>query len=142
MGINRTRPDTPLTREEHYAKNLRDRFDPAFCNYDGLEHGLGWLGLIHTLHYSIAHVVPDYVIYQIKEKFGTLRFYYTVAGDLPDDASLDKICALVDEAERQSSTTCEVCGDPGATTERKGWWFTRCGECKAKIDGTTNTDPA
>ena len=42
---------------------------------------------------------------QVKEKFGTLRFYYT-GGD-------DRIDGMVRMAESMSAVTCETCGAPG-----------------------------
>jgi hypothetical protein len=60
---------------------------------------------------------------QIKEKFGGLRFYMTHA--------TDKMYDLINEAERKSYTTCEVCGAPGE--ERGGGWIrTLCDECNKK----------
>ena len=57
------------------------------------------------------------VVAQIKEKFGSLRFYlYTV-----DDASN----AVTTYAEAMSTTTCEECGCPGKTY-RMGWYRTLC----------------
>lgn len=59
---------------------------------------------------------------QVKEKFGSLRFYMSSA---PDEAY-----DLIDEAEKKSHTICEMCGAPG---ERKRsantrWISTRCAE--------------
>lgn len=50
---------------------------------------------------------------QVKEKFGTLRFY-VYDGD-------DVIRNLISEAER----TCEICGAPGVLI-RADWYATRC----------------
>jgi len=66
-------------------------------------------------------IVPAEVVQvtvdQIKEKFGTLRFYYT-GGD-------DYIDGLVSMAEAMSSVTCESCGNPGKSTGG-GWIRTLC----------------
>lgn len=50
---------------------------------------------------------------QVKEKFGTLRFYY-------DGQRSEYIRGLVAMAEAMSAVTCEVCGSPG--TLRGGRW--------------------
>ena len=50
---------------------------------------------------------------QVKEKFGSLRFYY-VGGDKVIDG-------MVDLAETLSSVTCEECGSPGVL--RLGGWL-------------------
>ena len=66
---------------------------------------------------------PQVVAEQVKEKFGTLRFYYT-GGD-------DYISGLVSMAEAMTEVTCEGCGAPG---ERggKGWIRTECKPCADK----------
>jgi len=61
--------------------------------------------------------VAQVVAIQIKEKFGTLRFYYN-GGD-------DTIGGMVRMAESMSSVTCEECGNPGKT-RGPGWIRTLC----------------
>jgi hypothetical protein len=58
---------------------------------------------------------------QVKEKFGTLRFYYTGGDDIID--------GMVRMAESMSGVTCEGCGNVG---ERRGggWVRTICGPCE------------
>jgi hypothetical protein len=56
--------------------------------------------------------VPQVTAAQVKEKFGTLRFYYS-GGD-------DEISGMVRMAEAMSSVTCEECGTPGK--QRGGGW--------------------
>jgi pyruvoyl-dependent arginine decarboxylase (PvlArgDC) len=60
---------------------------------------------------------------QVKEKFGTLRFYYT-GGD-------EHISGMVRMAESMSAVTCESCGNPGEQT-RGGWIKTTCKPCEDK----------
>lgn len=55
---------------------------------------------------------------QVKEKFGTLRFYYT-GGD-------DYIRGLVSMAESMSGVTCEQCGAPAERDSDNGWVNTLC----------------
>ena len=62
-------------------------------------------------------------IVQIKEKFGTLRFYYYGGND--------RVEALVDFAEAISGVTCEECGAPGTQTD-SGWIKTLCAEHRRK----------
>ena len=63
--------------------------------------------------------IPQVTLDQVKEKFGTLRFYYT-GGD-------DYISGLVSMAESMSGVTCEECGKPGTQTSG-GWIKTACVE--------------
>jgi hypothetical protein len=67
----------------------------------------------------IPEPIPQVTLDQVKEKFGTLRFYYT-GGD-------DYIRGLVSMAESMSGVTCEECGKPGTSTSG-GWIKTVCKE--------------
>lgn len=64
---------------------------------------------------------------QVKEKFGTLRFYMS--------SSNDKIEKLIDEAERKSAITCEECGEPGVL-RGGGWLKTLCDKHATEKDGS------
>lgn len=57
------------------------------------------------------------VISQVKEKFGSLRFYVESATDIQ--------YAYIEFAESLSSRTCEVCGSPGKQSY-SGWIKTLC----------------
>lgn len=57
---------------------------------------------------------------QVKEKFGTLRFYMT--------AHNPGITEAIRAAEAASAITCEDCGDPG-TPRQNGWLRTLCDTC-------------
>lgn len=61
---------------------------------------------------------------QVKEKFGTLRFYMT--------HSTEEMEAIIDIAVRRSSVTCEECGKPGKLVGG-GWIYCRCRECFDKL---------
>ena len=56
---------------------------------------------------------------QVKEKYGTLRFYLSRATDV--------MWKAVEEAEEKSETTCETCGKPGSIRGRS-WIYTACEE--------------
>lgn len=62
---------------------------------------------------DIPEVVSQVVAVQIKEKFGTLRFY-TDGGD-------EQIYGMIRIAESMSAVTCEECGAPGK--QRGGGWI-------------------
>jgi len=62
---------------------------------------------------------------QVKEKFGSLRFYMTIG--------TDEVYAMISEAEELSSKTCEECGGPGE--QRSGGWIhTLCSNCHKNWD--------
>ena len=72
---------------------------------------------------EVPDAIPQVTLDQVKEKFGTLRFYYT-GGD-------DYISGMVSLAESLTAVTCESCGNPG---ERRGggWVHTYCDPCEEK----------
>jgi hypothetical protein len=130
---------------EKYPKMMVNRHKPMTetCMCWGFDCGDGWFNILDQLMGNIqSHIdwknsqrerllennphnitVPEYVnqvtLDQVKEKFGTLRFYYT-GGD-------DYIRGLVSMAESMSGVTCEECSKPG-TTEGPGWIRTLCEE--------------
>ncbi len=63
------------------------------------------------------------MIGQIKEKFGTLRFYWS--GPFDRETS-DRIDEAVDLAEFRSACTCEECGARGSLRVARGWYAVRC----------------
>ena len=95
----------------------------------GFSCGDGWFQILNQLCQNIQHhldwknrggeFVDQVVVDQVKEKFGTLRFYYH-GGD-------DYISGLVSMAESMSGITCETCGKPGTQTSG-GWIKTACVE--------------
>lgn len=104
-----------------------DRFSansPLLPSCYTFECGDGWFNLILRLSQSITEhaqaIGMDVRATQVKEKFGEIRFYVDV-GD-------DEIFRLVDVAEAESVTICEVCGATGSLV-KAGWWRTRCEAC-------------
>lgn len=88
--------------------------------------GAGWRPLITKLDEDLAGIAPDYEIFQVKEKFGGLRYY--IGGVSPD--VYDEVHHLIGLAEEQSFRICERCGQPGR--ERSGGWIlTLCDACDA-----------
>jgi len=93
----------------------------------GFECGDGWFNIINQLCQNIQHhidwknkekeVVAQVDVSQVKEKYGTLRFYYS-GGD-------DTIDGMVSMAESMSGVTCEQCGNPGESNYG-GWIKVLC----------------
>ena len=59
----------------------------------------------------------DKKVYQVKEKFGGLRFYI--------NSGTDEINKRIRKAEDDSYETCETCGEPGEL-RKDGWWTVAC----------------
>jgi hypothetical protein len=122
------------------------------CMCWGFECGDGWFNILDQLMGNIQHhidwkekqrnwaidfnskaaqeemrVVPESIpqvtLDQVKEKFGTLRFYYTGGDDIID--------GMVRMAESMSGVTCEECSAP-AQTRGPGWIRTICEPCEEK----------
>lgn len=90
--------------------------------------GDGWASLIRecaakleAINDKITDPERYIVASQVKEKFGTLRFY---VNHYPSEYDKE-VSNAIREAERKSEITCEECGEPGEITG-KGWLSTRC----------------
>lgn len=134
---------------EKYPKILQDYNGDKMktCMHWGMECGDGWYDLLDKLMAKLDYISNvsgiQVVADQIKEKFGTLRFYYhTVANtDLNvSDCVEDIISDVVYCAEHNSKYTCEVTGKEGVLCSRVGWLKTLC-KNEADIQGYAPTDP-
>lgn len=93
----------------------------------GFECGDGWFDLIYQLCADLEAEYQkldpkdldenDYIAFQVKEKFGGLRFYLS--------SETDAMYKLTDAAEDKSFTICEDCGNPGKP-RGGGWIRTLC----------------
>ena len=116
---------------ERYPKMMVNRNLPMqeTCMCWGFECGDGWFNILDQLMGNIQHhidwknkkeeVVAQVTLDQVKEKFGTLRFYYTGGDDVID--------GMVRMAESMSGVTCEECSNPGKRIGG-GWVTTLCEE--------------
>jgi hypothetical protein len=78
----------------------------------------GWFDIIdHLCNDLEKHIIEkkyeDFKIWQVKEKFGGLRFYVSFQDD--------EINEMISEAEKKSYETCEECGEDGKM--RSGGWI-------------------
>jgi hypothetical protein len=102
------------TYPEMMVNRNKDMKETCMCW--GFECGDGWFPLIETLMGNIqSHIdwqnkekqnVHQVTLDQVKEKFGTLRFYYS-GGD-------ERIDGMVSLAESLSGRICEGCGNLGS----------------------------
>jgi len=104
-------------------KKLIEKY-PKLYNQEyfwGFECGDGWYDLINHLSSAIdtyTNPISEFNVFnvgvsQVKEKFGTLRFYADNT-----DRVIDGMIWL---AEHKSAHTCETCGNRGET--RNGSWL-------------------
>ncbi|NLB82138.1 MAG: hypothetical protein GX800_11150 [Clostridiaceae bacterium] len=120
--------------------------------------GDGWYEVIRGLcrditeAYTKAGLPVDIIVDQVKEKFGTLRFYYhPEAHDpgihafvsvsdgksiriMPGISELHKeVAEIVQKWEKESSNVCEKCGIAGDLRKDLSWVLTLCDSCYARL---------
>lgn len=121
-------------------RQLVEKYPKLFAGYGappnwspmafGFECGDGWFDLLDTLCAQLSQSDPSgkegaepITALQVKEKYGTLRFY---VGPATDEAF-----AVIDFAEALSARICETCGNKGRT-RGTGWLKTLCDACAEK----------
>ncbi len=97
----------------------------------GLSIGMGWLPMIEEMSAKVETILNKFIIenpgekfptaVQVKEKFGTLRFYTNIINKEVDD--------IISEYEDKSYTVCENCSSPG-TIRPEGWHRVLCNSCE------------
>lgn len=118
----------------------------------------GWYELLRSLcteitqAYAEAGLPVDIVIDQIKEKFGTLRFYYHIKGKpsgvqaidflgqgsvrmMPEGEDIHQtVREIVSRYEEKSGEVCEECGKAGVLRTNLSWIQTLCDDCVTLVE--------
>lgn len=189
-------PHMPYNVPEELVPDILDvlnRIPPGWGKWLSLDSG--WYSIIVQLNKELTELDPDYEVHQVKEKFGSLRYYFGLS-ELPRSACcvewstenpppprsswrsedprsqeyLDEYAVwadaherhhgnekhqalyeaqeplrearhelylqmqkLVDEAERVSIFTCELCGLSGSMFIRGDWLKTLCHSCANEL---------
>ena len=90
-----------------------------YSGFDGTV-GRGWVPILDRLAEDLIKLGWDRDLHQVKEKFGTLRFYVgTSTADMQN---------RIGKAAEESAETCEECGEPGKL-RTGGWLKTLCNKC-------------
>ena len=114
-----------MTKENN--KRFFDRFDFIRTSGDiskdamvwGFECEDGWFDLLWELCENLEETESgntDFIVTQVKEKFGCLRFYTSEVSEEGE--------SLINRAELKSEKTCEMCGEPGTIQPSKSGWIT------------------
>lgn len=103
---------------------LQERNDSNFPGMIAPPHG--WVELVLNLDSELSHILPDYTIAQVKEKFGGLRYYIESYGVDPDDPRVEIAKELIAEAEEASKSMCQICGEEGHVHDARVWCATLC----------------
>ncbi len=119
------------------------------CMCWGIATGNGWYQMIDNLCAFLMNIQKNHkelkiVASQVKQKWGTLRFYYKILGMpklLKDETLEDRqqrmsklvhyIDGAIDYCFYLSGSTCEDCGAP-ATIQTKGYVSNICEPCNKK----------
>lgn len=147
--------------EEALVKNYPSIFKDIYgdpketCMSFGIETGTGWYNLIESACFNIQetvdlvnHIHPNLnfrvVAAQIKQKWGTLRFYIEFHYN-PDvvksiegvffvegasiEWAFDRIHETIRFAEKKSEYICDTCGDWMKYDKGEGWHYPKCEAC-------------
>jgi hypothetical protein len=88
--------------------------------------GEGWRDVLERACDRIESALAEggaFNVFQIKEKFGALRFYWYGEVSPETRSRINEAIAL---AEARSACTCETCGEPGRLYQTSGCYKTAC----------------
>ena len=132
-------------------KELEKRFAKGWPQ--SIECNTGWDWILADLNAKLKYLDFNYRINQVKEKYGTLRFYYEPL--IQKEVVLDIMDDVVQKAEELSASTCELCGNSSrcaiasrgvkydSTVGIKyngGWYKTLCDTCAEPIGYTSSKE--
>lgn len=105
--------------------DLVKKYPKLYKHLNFFECGPGWYDIIDDLSSKLEKEIEalakdgdgsSYAV-QVKEKYGTLRFYVSL--------ETEKMGDLIEQAEEKTQSTCEVCGKEGKLIG-EGWMKVRC----------------
>jgi len=147
----------PFMRQKEISDDQWEKGSYSLYDAYGCAVGEGWYSILRglcldvTKAYKAVDKPIDLVISQVKEKFGSLRFYYHPVGHDPGIHAFDflgsgtlrispgktdlhsKISEIVSKWEDLSGSTCESCGASGELRKDLGWVKTYCDSCYAEV---------
>lgn len=119
----------------------------------------GWTQVAQRLFADLDAMLDDHAskrfeVIQIKEKFAGLRVYWRLGGAKTEvldvvgkgsvqhleqgpaqtTALFERTQARVKQACEQAATTCQHCGNDGASAGGSGWLVTLCQSCRRQAD--------
>jgi hypothetical protein len=110
---------------EKNTRFLIETYEPLYEFCPIFECEDGWFDIINDLsaelHYIILKTDCSCRASQVKEKYGTLRYYM--------DTETSEMSKFIKLAEKRSTETCEYCGEKGKLKEINGWSYTSCDDC-------------
>ena len=103
---------------ETIKENLYQFFDKGWEKIIRCDDG--WIDIIAECHSELMSIDRNYKIHQIKEKFGTLRYYCE-----PSHSKYQEYFdTVINKYECMSIKTCEISGVSGVFMKKDGWYKT------------------
>ena len=99
---------------------LKERIEPNY--WRAIDVDEGWYQLVVDCHTELVAIDPHYGIFQVKEKFGGLR-YYAKPSNMDDKHTLIRIGDIISKYEDIAWSTCSATGKPGVLMKSIGGWF-------------------
>jgi hypothetical protein len=111
-------------------KRYGDKDDICFS----FECNTGWYSMLEEMFAELKAIDAKLTFMQIKEKFGSLRVYYSHFGSekMTDEEYKvqDKLVQdIITKYENKSYNVCEQCGAPGEVKGVYGWYTCACPSC-------------
>lgn len=101
--------------------DIPEKYPKMFAQCFDFSTGPGWDSILDELCQKLQEISDTHgeqiTVNQVKEKFGSLRFYVNNSISAQDK--------LIDAAETACDQTCEVCGEPGSA-RNTSWIKTLC----------------
>lgn len=107
---------------------FQTKYPALFPSYPraGFDLPEGWETLFEDLCQKLSALPNPPICTQVKEKFGSIRFYVQ---DNMDDETFD----IIYTAEQESAKICQSCGSKDNVENRGGCWIAHfCEKCWAK----------
>jgi len=100
-------------------EQLKSKILPDFGKYIDVDEG--WYQLIINCDEELTAIDPNYQVFQIKQKFGGLRYYMSPSNDTTAEQR-DGMHEVVSKYEKIAARTCEATGLPGVLMKSpRGW---------------------
>jgi len=132
LEIKKQNPPVRFYKIKKKFDNILMRANYKILNFFGWRHPIG-SKITRALSLLRPKLGVEYFpcASQVKEKYGTLRFYMT--------CETDEMSKIIRTAEKKSAITCEGCGLPGKRNTL-GWISTLCNQCRGSDPDITENE--
>lgn len=98
----------------------------------------GWIPLVIEGYYKLLEITPDFVLLQIKQKWGRLEIYVAPPDHLELTEFSRQLSCYSDtlrSIKNKALNVCEKCGASPASNSKIGyWWSVLCPNCEKEYD--------